>query len=674
MALFKKKKASSAEEAHSEPMEDDYVNNNDEDYIDDSSEATDETPPKRSLYPREYPDPCDVYLNQTTNEEEYYFNIEKTLRAHHLGFIWSILPKNFRENVEDWVWDQDWLHDISIKQHDKSERLNSYTASQQLAYDIKVIMIKGIILMGVIGGIVFYNVTVVTPNKIFDQAYELMTQKNYVQAVEMFEQLDGKKNGNLYIGFCKGMDALSNKRYDEARKIFEQLAPYAETINIDNIEDYQKEVDYQQAINYYNDGEWQKAIDIFVPVIKYKNAVEYYEKCQYNLANLDYEGMDYYNALDKFAKISTYKDTKNRMDGILSNIYSQGMEKYNKNDYMGAAEIFNSIVGYGYQDADQMSTQCFYKSAMDLFKEGEFKEACDLFSQIVHYKDSQTMVKECQYQMLNSDLYQSNILNMLALRDYRDIASKLDESPNNIYGEWRVTEIDNKAANNEVFIFDPDGNFNCSEIRLPDVAVSTDEMKYSYKWKDGYFETDDSRYQIFIDGYNSVDYTSGVYKYITLRCVKGESESIYKCQKLNDLDKYYDAEIVVNAVDTSDYELIQLYLDKLKEQEVNAPDLPSEDEESEPSAPEKVENIENLYKTVEGTVLKVYDDAFLFEPTEDSEEYQLSSRFVVLYEYATELYKGDQISLIYQDDINTEVEPFEITAHRIEYLSGNETD
>ncbi len=652
--------------------ENDEINEND--YVSDTDSGKKR---RKRLYPHEYPDPCDVYYNEHTGEEEYYFNLPNTLNAHHLGLLWKILPHSLRENIEDFVWNQDWLHDISIKQHEKSEYLNSLTASRQLAYDIKVLFTKILVVGGIAGVIVGYNMFIATPNRIFAEGNALIEQKHYPEAILKFQELDGRKNAELYIALCTALDHMSQKRYDEARYIFEQLVEYGDIIGVENIEEYCKEVDYQQAINYYNNKEWSKAIEMFVPIIKYKNSVEYYEKCQYNLADNDYENMDYYQALDRFSKITTYKDTEDRMNGILSNIYSTGLEKYNENDYMGAAEVFNSIVGFNYKDADQMSTQCFYKSAQDKFDEGEYHEAVELFSQILHYKDSQTMVKECYYRMLNDDRYQSNILNLLALRDYKDVSNRLETNPNNLYGEWRVTEIDNRAANNEIFIFNPDNEFECSEDRLPNVAVSKGDTNYPYQWNGECFQTSDSRYKIYIDNYNTVSYTSGESKYITLRCIKDENESIYKCQKINNLDEYYTAEIVVNAADTSDYDLIQTYLDKLKEAESS---IPSESAETDPDPMEPSEDIpginseENLYRTVTGTVTKIYDDGFLFVPDEGSEEASVSNKYVVLYEHSTELYKGDVISVIYQDEINTETTPFEITAHRVEYIESSEPE
>lgn len=664
---------------------DDELPNEQVDEEDYYEEKADSTPRKRKgLYPREYPDPCDIYLNKS-NVEEYYFNVEKTLRAHHLGWLWNIIPDGGKDRIEDWAWDKDFLHDIAIKQHDKSEYLNSLTASGQLAHDITGFFIKVGVVLALVVGVWGYDYFISTPNEIFNTAITYLNDKKFVEAKETFELLKGKKNSELYIGLCKAQIAISEKRYDDATEIYEKLTPYAASINLNNIEDLKKECIYQKTINYYNKGEWQNAIDTVVPIIKYSNAVEYYERCQYKLADIDYENGDYYAALSKFFTISSYDNTQDRMNGIMSNIYAQALDRYNKGDFIGAAEIFNSIVDYGYLDSGQMSTQCFYQSAQDLFKNGEYADAKILFEQIPQYKDSQTMVKECLYKSLDSKDYTKNIYNMLALSGYRDVKETLKAAPYSIYAKWLVSDINGKAANNETFQFDIDGNFVCAEPNLPSLAVSNDEIRYSYSWDDEEqcFSTTDSKYQIYIEDYNTISYTSNDYIYITLKAVGNGKETIYRCQKIGELAEYYDATVVINTSDTSDYELIQAYIDAMKEKDnqnqASEPviDVPAQIEPAdEPSVSDEpgLEDEGIKTKTFVGTVTRVYDDAVLVVPDSEYTESDIAERFIVLYPNSSDLEEGDIISVMYKTDINTDTVPFEIEAFKVRYMGTSVPD
>lgn len=682
--MFNKKRKNNVdppiEEQYSEPQveEDDYYEE-DEEFQEKPS-----APRKKGLYPREYPDPCDIYINKS-NVEEYYFNVEKTLRAKHFGWLWDILPSGLKDSIEDWAWDKDFLHDIAVKQHDKSEYLNSLTASGQLAYDVKNFFIKAGIILGIIVGVWGYNVFIATPNEIFDTAKTYLSEKKFVEAKSTFELLEGKKNSNLYIGLCNAQIAINEKRYDDATEIYEKLTPYAATIGIEDIEGLKKECLYQKTINYYNNGEWQKAIDTVIPIIKYSNAVEYYERCQYKLADIDYENGDYYASLSKFFTISSYDNVQDRMNGIMSNIYAQALDKYNSGDFIGAAEIFNSIVDYGYMDSGQMSTQCFYQSAQDLFKNGEYADAKVLFEQIPQYKDSQTMVKECLYKSLDSKDYTKNIYNMLALSGYRDVKETLKTAPYNIYAKWLVSDINGRAANNEIFKFDIDGNFICAEPNLPSLAISNDALKYPYSWNDEEqcFSTADSKYQIYIESFETISYTSNDYVYITLKAVGDGKETTYRCQKIGELEEYYDATVVINTSETSDYELIQAYIDSMKkrEEQEQKPDVPDEPIQTEPADdpqspandPAQEEDTTKT-KTFVGLVTRVYDDAVLVIPDSEYPEHEIAKRFIILYPHSKDLEEGDVISIMYKSGINMEREPYEIEAYKVRYIESTNPD
>jgi hypothetical protein len=284
---------------------------------------------------------------------------------------------------------------------------------------------------------------------------------------------------------------------------------------------------------------------------------------------------------------------------------------------------------------------------------------------------------------------------MLSLQGYRDVSATLQTSPYNIYAEWIVSEINNKAANNETFIFNTDGYFLCDESSLPTLAISNDDVKYPYYWDDEEqcFSTQDDKYQIYIEDYENIEYTSNTYVYITLRCVNGDKENIYKCQKINELDEYYEATVVVNTADTSDYELIQAYLEEMKKKEAadqTQTETPAETEETEPdeseenpdedtssdnsdneSDPEEEEeDAQRKKKTFYAEVVRVYDDALLVVPDEEYEEADIAEKFIVLYENADELEVGDIISVMYIEDIDTEAEPPEIEAYKIKYIDS----
>ena len=661
----------------------------DEDYIEyvDDYDATDVKPPKRNIfkYPRVYFDPCDIVLNKN-EEEEYYFNLVKTLYLWHLGWVWTLIPAKTKDKILDWVWKQDALHNYSIKQHEKAEWLNGLKASEQLAHDIKILLTKLAVIIALLVGFFSYKTLVYDPTMEFNNATTLMSTGHYQEAKEIYKDLQKFKNAHVYSAYCSAQLLLKDKKYDDAYQVFEKLVPYSSILN-KNMEDFKKECVFQKALSYYNEEDWERAIETIIPIIKYKNSIEYYEKSMYQIAESKYEEDDYYGALENFIKIASFDDVQDRMNALLSNLYNQGIVLYNEGKYFEAADIFNSIVDYSYKDSAQMSTQCFYELSQEKFKEGDYLEAKKLFEQIPHYKDSQTMIKECLYRSLDTNDYSKNILRMLSLVPYRDVSTILNEAPYNIYAEWIIITYNGKAANNETFIFDTDGKFICSESRLPALAISNDDQTYPYSWNGEYFSTRDSKYQIYIEDYELSDDFGA---YITLKCISDDSEVIYRCQKINELDEYYSDSLVPNMTDTSDYDLIEMYLAELKKQKSDAvedtpsnnsetdisisPEEPSPETSNETSSEEQPEAGQQKGHMFDATIIKVYEDALLVSPDPDFEESTLSDQFFVSYDNAKDLAPLDVCQITYTQDIDTNITPYEIVADKVSFLYSKDED
>ena len=632
---------------------------------------------KRKKYPRQYPDPTDLYVNGkligdditdiSQDMIEVYFNPQKTLEVHHLGLLWKIFPQKFKDFILDKAWNNDFLNDYAIKQHERVNRLNTLHAKAQLAHDVKKALAKVLLVGIIVGGSFGYYQFVKVPNEIFKTGIRYISNQQYSEAIETLKQLKGKKNSDIYIGFCMAKIAIQEQRYDDAYSIYEKLDKYASTIGITQQQmiDFKNETLYRKALYKYENKLWQEAVDILVPIIKYSNAVEYYQKCEYQLAGDAYEAGDKYEALRIYNGIATYEDCSSKMQSILSGLYETAMDKYKERNYIGAAEMFSSIAPYKFKDTVQMEIQCFYQQAQDEFAAGNYEKAGELFSQTPTYKDSQTMVKECRYVQIKKNNYTDNIVSLLALNGYRDTDKVLDMEPYNLYAEWMITEIDNRAANNEQFIFDTDGLFKCNETRLPNVAVATDTAKNSYTWNGECFETRDGQYRIYIEDFSVVNYMSASYETINLKCEHNGSFSEYRCQKVKELSAYYEAELVVNTADHKDQDLIDYYLKTVADKEDYV--KPSEESETRPEQTSSGE--QNLHEKFYAVVTEAQGSYIIVTPVADSPQYLISDTFKVNYSYSSELEVGDTVQIVYQENI-IESQPPEINATRVQFISS----
>ena len=632
---------------------------------------------RKKKYPRQYPDPTDLYVNGKIIENitdisqdmiEVYFNPQKTLEVHHLGLLWKIFPQKFKDFLLDKAWSNDFLNDYAIKQHERVNRLNALPAKAQLAYDTKKFLIRAFLFaVIVVGGFGYYQFVKV-PNDIYKEGMRYISNQQYPEAVVTLEKLKGKKNANVYIGFCKAKIAIRDQRYDDAYSIYEKLDSYAHLIGIteQQMTDFKNETLYRKALYKYENKLWQEAVDILVPIIKYSNAVEYYQKCEYQLAGEAYEAGDKYDALKIYNGIASYEDSRQKMQTILEGIYDNATDSYRKKDYIEAAEIYSSIAPYKYKYSVQMEIQCFYQQAQDEFAAGNYEKAGELFSQTPTYKDSQTMVKECRYVQIDKSNYTDNIVNLLSLNGYRDTNAILDSEPYNLYAEWMITEIDSKAANNEQFIFDTDGLFKCSETRLPNVSVATDTARNEYRWNGECFETRDNQYRIYIEDFDIVNYLSASFETITLRCENGDNSSIYRCQKVKELSAYYEAGLVVNTVDHRDQDLIDYYLKTAADKD----SFVKPSEKTSQNSEKTTSGEQNLYEKFYAVVSEVNSGYFIATPVDDSSQRAVSDTFKINYSYSSELEVGDTVQVVYQENIIESSQPPEVNASRVQFISS----
>lgn len=144
-------------------------------------------------------------------------------------------------------------------------------------------------------------------------------------------------------------EQLKSGKYDEAKKVFNEMGSYSDASNM------VKECDYQKAEDLVKKQEYDKAIEVF-------------------------------ESLGDYRKSS---------DKVLETTYSKGMNCMKNQEYSMAEYTFDKLGDYS--DAkDQAKEACYLngKKAMEL-KEYDLAESC--FSELKGYKDSSDLVKECGY-------------------------------------------------------------------------------------------------------------------------------------------------------------------------------------------------------------------------------------------------------------------------------------
>lgn len=126
------------------------------------------------------------------------------------------------------------------------------------------------------------NISKYTPNQLYKKAYSLYKQKDYKNAIDIFNILFDKYPSNTNINFYLGKSLYELKRYDEAIAAFSRL----EILNENNLR-----VKLELAQTYLMLGLYDDAIENFNFVLKHKVPV--------NVKNNILKRIDYIKSLQK---------------------------------------------------------------------------------------------------------------------------------------------------------------------------------------------------------------------------------------------------------------------------------------------------------------------------------------------------------------------------------------
>lgn len=514
-------------------------------------------------YPKTYADPTDMEIDEKTGRKYYYFNFGKTLDNSSLKFLSKILPVNAIDEV---FYDKPFLDGIAEHQHQKSVRLNNMSASEQYIRDIILFGSKIAVAVALLIAVSFKMVVDIIPEKNYNNAIAVFQSKNYEQAYYDFDAMGDYELSQYLKKYSEGKMYLKTEKFSDAKETFQMLLPYQDEIftglGIDLNQDL-NECNYQIALVYYYDGQFEMAKDIFKNIHTYADSTEYYYKCGYKIADKYYEENNLIMALKYFYQVrnSSENDAEDRIVELQELLYNNGQKAYGNQEYEEAMNIFNTLAKYGYSDASYMSVQCSYKYALDLYDSRQYEKAKSILMSISTYKDSYALAKECTYNVAEI-LYENNPVQSLtqyeSIVGFKDVNDILASSIIVLYGSWDIVEMNGGKISPIGFDFYGNGEFRTTK-QISDVAISTNATAWKYDW-DGY--------KFSVEGYTMTpvyDQSTGL---LTLTCSNGTTTTVYTCKRTQKLDELKSSITLVDTDDTTKTpqqifeELISEYVDK----------------------------------------------------------------------------------------------------------------
>lgn len=196
----------------------------------------------------------------------------------------------------------------------------------------------------------------------YNKAMELYSTGQYEEALEVFNSLGDYSDAATYVSTINNFLAERESKYEKGVGYYEKGA-YSECITsltdisgyLDSADYIEKSVEaiYQQATEFYDVGEFEKAKELLgkIPDSSSKNMdaelllsdieeiiIEQTNAANYEQAKEYYDNGDYETAQRLFISLGNYEDSAMYLSSIGDNYYKRAQELYNAGDYAGCGE------------------------------------------------------------------------------------------------------------------------------------------------------------------------------------------------------------------------------------------------------------------------------------------------------------------------------------------------
>ncbi len=211
-------------------------------------------------------------------------------------------------------------------------------------------------------------------------------------------------------------------------------------------------LNYDKALDYYNNKKYDKAITAFTELGNYKDSAEYITKSKYNLALTKEKLGENEEALKLFTELGDYKDSAEYAKLLENEIkYKEAMAYIEDGNTKEAAALLKELDDYKdcKEKLTEIENEAKYSEGLKYLEDGDCEKATECFEEILGYKDSSEKLTEARYYyalmcMENKD-WETAIKLFALCPDYLDSEELYDEA-NLSFAEALYAQNDYEAA------------------------------------------------------------------------------------------------------------------------------------------------------------------------------------------------------------------------------------
>ena len=198
-----------------------------------------------------------------------------------------------------------------------------------------------------IGAVVVIS-TVLVPKSKYKKANTLIENENYVEAISVLTEIPKYPNSDILLKYCEAHLLFNEGHFLEAKDMFEQINSNKDCNDLIN------ECSYQIACEAYNAGEFDTAKTAFEALAGYKDSQDMILQCEYGKAR-EQEKTSIKKAYETYKKLpADFLDVKNRMDLISALIEWEGEYKAKSYILMSDSKYFEHTltIAFSIEDDD----------------------------------------------------------------------------------------------------------------------------------------------------------------------------------------------------------------------------------------------------------------------------------------------------------------------------------
>ena len=273
-------------------------------------------------------------------------------------------------------------------------------------------------MLAALGMCVFFAMPTIQKNNQYRSAIKLMEKGAYEEAYAALGNLEGYKDADQYISYCRALEHYSNNELDEA------IADFNSVIDLDQAKQYVNYITAEKTIKASSKvQDYNEAIELFEETGNFLDSKGMIEYCQGIISFLNEDS----KALEKLQKIADKKEIKEKYCNEAANLirYVAARDSFDSDDMSSLNVLRELVTDRDSLVASMAGAYVDYIDGLDYFENEKYYSAFVCFSNASEIRDGEERAEACfQERPKSGILYRNSASDAVDVTIYDTIDNK----------------------------------------------------------------------------------------------------------------------------------------------------------------------------------------------------------------------------------------------------------